>query len=94
MSDLLTQLIVLAVGGAIVPPLLLLTILFWDSRFWDSRRPLRPLPNATALGLGSLGLGYFAVLRGDEYFRSNPLRRGGQSEGTRGREEVTQERER
>ena len=85
MSDLLPQLIVLAIGGAIVPPLLLLTILFWDSRFWGSRRPLRPLPNATALGLG-----YFAVLRGDEYLRANPLRRGGQSEGTRGREEVTQ----
>jgi len=53
MSDLLPQLIVLALGGAIAPPLLLLlTSLFWDSR--------RPLPNAAALGLG-----YFAVLRGD-----------------------------
>ena len=70
MSDLLPQLIVLALGGAIAPPLLLHTILFWDSRFWDSRRPL---PNATALGLGSLGLGYFAVLRGDGYLRANPL---------------------
>ena len=60
MSDLLPQLIVLALGGAIAPPLLLLTILFWDSR--------RPLPNAAALGLG-----YFAVLRGAGYLRANPL---------------------
>ena len=86
MSDLLPRLIVLALGGAIAPPLLLLAILFWDSRFWDSQRPL---PNATALGLG-----YFAVLRGDGYLGANPLRRGGgQSEDTGGREEVTQERE-
>src|SRR5215216_2030914 len=48
MSDLLSQLIVLALGGAIVPPLLLLTILFLGSR--------RPLPNVTALELG-----YFVV---------------------------------
>src|SRR5215218_2929638 len=48
MSDLLLQLIVLALGGAIAPPLLLLTLLFLGSR--------RPLANATALGLG-----YFAV---------------------------------
>ena len=44
MSDLLPGLIVLAFGGSIAPPLLLLTILFLDS--------LRPLPNATALALG------------------------------------------
>ena len=48
MSDLLPQLIVLAFGGSIAPPLLLLTTLFLGSR--------RPLPNATALGLG-----YFAT---------------------------------
>jgi hypothetical protein len=91
MSDLLPQLIVLALGGAIAPPLLLLTILFWDSRFEFSILGFSKasLPNATALGLG-----YFVVLRGDEYLRANPLRRSGQSEGTRGREEVTQERER
>jgi hypothetical protein len=44
MSDLLPGLIVLAIGGSIAPPLLLLTILFLSSR--------RPLPNATALALG------------------------------------------
>jgi hypothetical protein len=49
MSDLLPQLIVLAVGGAIAPPLLLLTILFLGS--------LRPLTNATALVLGYLAIG-------------------------------------
>src|SRR3712207_846657 len=43
-SDLLPGLIVLAIGGSIAPPLLLLTILFLGSR--------RPLPNATALTLG------------------------------------------
>jgi hypothetical protein len=48
MSDFLPQLIILALGGAIAPPLLLLTILFLSSR--------RPLANATALGLG-----YFAI---------------------------------
>ena len=48
MSELLPQPIVLAVGGSIAPPLLLLTILFLGSQ--------RPLPNATALVLG-----YFAV---------------------------------
>ena len=48
MSDLLPQLIVLALGGAIAPPLLLLTILFLGSR--------RPLANATALGIG-----YFTI---------------------------------
>jgi len=48
MSYLLPQLIVLALWGAIAPPLLLLTLLFLGSR--------RPLANATALGLG-----YFAV---------------------------------
>jgi hypothetical protein len=48
MSDFLPQLLFLAVGGAIAPPLLLLTILFLGSR--------RPLPNATALALG-----YFAT---------------------------------
>ena len=48
MSDSLPQLLFLAVGGAIAPPLLLLTILFLGSR--------RPLPNATALALG-----YFAT---------------------------------
>src|SRR5215204_2782879 len=44
MSDLLPGLIVLAIGGSIAPPLLLLTILFLGSR--------RPLPNATALAFG------------------------------------------
>jgi hypothetical protein len=48
MSGFLPQLIFLAVGGAIAPPLLLLTILFLGSR--------RPVPNATALALG-----YFAT---------------------------------
>ena len=48
MSDLLSGLLVLAVGGSIAPPLLLLTILFLGSR--------RPLPNA-----GALALGYFTV---------------------------------
>ena len=49
MSDLLPGLLVLAVGGSIAPPLLLLTILFPGSR--------RPLPNACALALvmGLLG---------------------------------------
>jgi hypothetical protein len=47
-SDLLPQLVVLAVGGSIAPPLLLLTTLFLGSR--------KPLPNTTALGLG-----YFAT---------------------------------
>ena len=49
MSNLFPQLIFLAVGGAIAPPLLLLTILFLGS--------LRPLPNATALVLGYLAVG-------------------------------------
>src|SRR5215213_6168987 len=44
MSDLLPGLIVLAIGGSIAPPLLLLTILFLGSH--------RPLPNATVLALG------------------------------------------
>ena len=44
MSDLLPGLIVLAIGGSIAPPLLLLTILFLGSD--------RPLPNATSLALG------------------------------------------
>jgi len=48
MSDFLPGLIVLAIGGSIAPPLLLLTILFLGSE--------RPLPNA-----GALALGYFAV---------------------------------
>jgi hypothetical protein len=48
MSDLLPGLLVLAVGGSIAPPLLLLTILFLGSR--------RPFPNA-----GGLALGYFTV---------------------------------
>ena len=49
MSDLLLpQLIVLAVGGSVAPPLLLLTILLLGSQ--------RSLLNATALVLG-----YFAV---------------------------------
>jgi hypothetical protein len=48
MSDTLPGLIVLAIGGSIAPPLLLLTILFLDSR--------SPLPNA-----GALSLGYFTV---------------------------------
>jgi hypothetical protein len=48
MGDLLPGLILLAVGGSIAPPLLLLTILFLGSR--------RPLPNSIALALG-----YFAT---------------------------------
>src|SRR4051794_30078635 len=44
MSEFLPQLVFLAVGGLIAPPLLLLTILFLGSQ--------RPLPNATALALG------------------------------------------
>jgi hypothetical protein len=48
MSELLPGLLVLAIGGTIMPPLLLLTILFLGSR--------RPLPNAAALALG-----YFAT---------------------------------
>jgi hypothetical protein len=48
MIDLLPGLLVLAIGGSIAPPLLLLTILFLGSR--------RPLPNA-----GALALGYFTV---------------------------------
>jgi hypothetical protein len=48
MSELLPGLILLAIGGSVAPPLLLLTILFLGSR--------RPLPNATALALG-----YFAT---------------------------------
>ena len=43
MSGFVPQLLFLAVGGGIAPPLLLLTILFLGSR--------RPLPNATALVL-------------------------------------------
>jgi hypothetical protein len=49
MSNLLPQLILLAGGGAMAPPLLLLSILFLGS--------LRPLPNATALVLGYLATG-------------------------------------
>ena len=48
MSDFLPQLVFLALGGSIAPPLLLLTILLLGSQ--------RPLPNATALALG-----YFTV---------------------------------
>jgi Sap, sulfolipid-1-addressing protein len=48
MSGFLPQLVFLAIGGSIAPPLLLLTILFLGSR--------RPLPNAIALALG-----YFAT---------------------------------
>jgi hypothetical protein len=48
MSDFLPGLVVLAIGGSIAPPLLLLTILFLGSE--------RPLPNA-----GALALGYFAA---------------------------------
>ena len=44
MSDSLPGLIVLAIGGSIAPPLLLLIILFLGSQ--------RPLPNASALALG------------------------------------------
>ena len=44
MSDSLPRLIVLAIGGSIAPPLLLLTILFLSSQ--------RLLPNASALALG------------------------------------------
>jgi hypothetical protein len=48
MSDTLPGLIVLAIGGSIAPPLLLLAILFLGSQ--------RPLSNA-----GALALGYFAT---------------------------------
>ena len=48
MSDPLPGLIVLAIGGSVEPPLLLLTIMFLGSR--------RPLPNA-----GALALGYFVT---------------------------------
>ena len=48
MSDALPGLVLLAVGGSIAPPLLLLTILLLGSR--------RPLPNA-----GALALGYFTT---------------------------------
>ena len=48
MSDPLPGLIVLAIGGSVAPPLLLLTIMFLGSK--------RPLPNA-----GALALGYFAT---------------------------------
>ena len=48
MSDSLPGLIVLALGGSVAPPLLLLSILFLGSQ--------RPLPNA-----GALALGYFAT---------------------------------
>src|ERR687889_476209 len=48
MSNPLPGLVVLAVGGSVAPPLLLLTILLLGSR--------RPLPNA-----GALALGYFAT---------------------------------
>ena len=44
MSDSLPRLIVLAIGGSIAPPLLLLTILSLSSQ--------KPLPNASALALG------------------------------------------
>jgi hypothetical protein len=44
MSDFLPGLILLAIGGSVAPPLLLLTILFLSSQ--------RPLPNASALALG------------------------------------------
>jgi hypothetical protein len=57
MSDLLPQLIVLALGGhdrATLATHHHLVLGF--AKVWDSRRPL---PNAAALGLG-----YFAVLRG------------------------------
>jgi hypothetical protein len=48
MSDALPGLVILAIGGSIAPPLLLLTILFFGSQ--------RPLPNA-----GALTLGYFTT---------------------------------
>jgi len=48
MSYVLPGLVVLAIGGSIAPPLLLLTILFLGSQ--------RPLPNA-----GALMLGYFTT---------------------------------
>jgi hypothetical protein len=48
MSDTLPGLVVLAIGGSIASPLLLLTILFLGTR--------QPLPNA-----GALALGYFTT---------------------------------
>jgi hypothetical protein len=64
MSDLLPGLIVLAIGGSIAPPLLLLTILFLGSD--------RPLPNAIALALGyfttgaAIGIVVFILFGGAE----------------------------
>ena len=46
MSNPLPGLIILAIGGSVAPPLLLLTIMFLGSQ--------RPLPNAGALALGYL----------------------------------------
>jgi len=46
MSELLPGLLLLAIGGSVAPPLILLTILFLGSQ--------RPLPNASALALGYL----------------------------------------
>ena len=46
MSELLPGLLILAIGGSVAPPLILLTILFLGSQ--------RPLPNASALALGYL----------------------------------------
>ena len=48
MSESFPGLIVLAIGGSVAPPLLLLTIMFLGSR--------KPLPNA-----GALALGYFTT---------------------------------
>lgn len=64
MSELLRGLLVLAIGGSVAPPLLLLTILFLGSR--------RPLPNATALALG-----YLYYLHGYRYLGTRSLRRCG-----------------
>jgi len=64
MSGSLPQLVVLAFGGSIAPPLLLLTILFLGSE--------RPLPNAAAVALGysstcaAMGIAGLTVLGGTE----------------------------
>ena len=79
MSDLLLQLIVRALGGAIVP-LLLLPAIFWGSR--------RSLPRVTALGSG-----YFAICAAMGVAGLTLFSEAG-AEGTEVRKEVTQERER
>ena len=67
MSGFVLQLLFLAVGGGIAPPLLLLTILFLGSR--------RPLPNATPLVVAAVPLvtGYIRLLWGSVVRKEAPL---------------------